>query len=192
MSRQHLSWQHLSISGISQLLLTGFWWNFKGSFLEPSLTDSDYQVNICPFNICPCEICPYQDYLRLTLCWPKFEGRFLEPFFNRCQPLWWYLSSQHLSWQHLSISGISQLLLSQFWPDFKGRSQFIFLLKFLEPDLFTKFFLTQNFFGPQIFLNLNILDNIFLDHNFFGPYSVWPKNFLLKVFFEHGSFLPWT
>ena len=33
LSRQHLSWRHLSISGISQLLLTRFWWNFKGSFL---------------------------------------------------------------------------------------------------------------------------------------------------------------
>ena len=75
LSRQHLSWRQLSISGISQLLL--------------------------------------------TRCWPNIKGRFLEPFFNRCQPLWGYLSSQHLS-----ISGISQLLLSQFWPKFKGRSQF--------------------------------------------------------------------
>ena len=28
-------------------------------------------------------------------CWPNFNGRFLEHFFNRCQQLWWYLSSQH-------------------------------------------------------------------------------------------------
>ena len=31
--------------------------------MEPSLTDSDYQVEICPGNICPGDICPYQEYL---------------------------------------------------------------------------------------------------------------------------------
>ena len=33
---------------------------------------------------------------------------------------WGHLSRQHLSWGHLSILGISQLLLTQFWPNFKG------------------------------------------------------------------------
>ena len=32
----------------------------------------------------------------------------------------WHLSRQHLSVRHLSISGISQLFLTQFWPNFKG------------------------------------------------------------------------
>ena len=67
----HLSRQHLSISGISQLFLTWFWWNFKGSFTEPSLTDSDYQVEICPGNICPGDICPYQDYP--SCYWPDVD-----------------------------------------------------------------------------------------------------------------------
>ena len=31
--------------------------------MEPSLTDSDYQVEIFPRNICPRNICPYQEYL---------------------------------------------------------------------------------------------------------------------------------
>ena len=42
LSRQHLSWWHLSISAISQLLLARFWPNFKGRFLGPSLTDLNY------------------------------------------------------------------------------------------------------------------------------------------------------
>ena len=39
------------MSVISQLLLARFWWNFKGSFLGASRTDSNYQADICPGNI---------------------------------------------------------------------------------------------------------------------------------------------
>ena len=63
MSKQHLSWQHLSISTISQLLLVRFWPNFKGRFLGPIWTYSNFQNDICSGNICPCDICPYQEYL---------------------------------------------------------------------------------------------------------------------------------
>ena len=73
---QHLSWWHLSISGISQLLLTRFWPNFKGRFLGLSWTDFNYHsiicpCNICPGNICPGNICPYQEYL--SCYWPDFD-----------------------------------------------------------------------------------------------------------------------
>ena len=51
--------------------MTWFWWNFKGSFLEPSLADSKYQIDICPGNICPGDICPYQEYLSSN--WPDFD-----------------------------------------------------------------------------------------------------------------------
>ena len=71
LSRQHLSWLHLSISGISQLLLTWFWWNFKGRFLRLSWTDFNYRSDICPGNICPGDICPYQEYL--SCYWPNFD-----------------------------------------------------------------------------------------------------------------------
>ena len=70
-SRQHLSWLHLSISGISQLLLSQFWSNFKCSFLGNFITDSNYQVDICPGNICPGDICPYQQYL--SYYWPILD-----------------------------------------------------------------------------------------------------------------------
>ena len=42
-----------SMSAISPLLPTRFWWNFKGSFLGTCRTDSNYQVDICWGNICP-------------------------------------------------------------------------------------------------------------------------------------------
>ena len=63
MSRQHLSWGHLSISAISLLLLTWFWPNFKISFLGPSLTDVDCLSDICQSNVWPGNICPFEQYL---------------------------------------------------------------------------------------------------------------------------------
>ena len=62
LSKQHLSWRHLSISTISQLLLVRFWPNFKGRFLGPIWTYSNFQNEICSSNICPCDIYPYQEY----------------------------------------------------------------------------------------------------------------------------------
>ena len=60
-----------SISAISQLLLTRFWWNFKGRFLWTFRTDSNCQGDICLRNICPRNICPYQEYL--SCYWPDFD-----------------------------------------------------------------------------------------------------------------------
>ena len=68
---QYLSWQHLSILGISHLLLIRFWPIFKGRFLGPSLTDANYHSKICPGNICPGNICPHQEYF--SYCWPNFD-----------------------------------------------------------------------------------------------------------------------
>ena len=56
---------------ISQLLLTRFWWNFKGRFLWIFRTYSNCQGDICPCNICPRDICPYQEYL--SCYWPDFD-----------------------------------------------------------------------------------------------------------------------
>ena len=61
----------LSISEISQLLLTRLWLNFKGRFLGLSWTDFNYCSNICPGNICPGNICPYQEHL--SCYWPNFD-----------------------------------------------------------------------------------------------------------------------
>jgi len=55
-----------SKSAISQLLLTRYWWNFKGRLLGTSRTDSNCHGDICPGNICP-----YQEYLNCY--WPDFD-----------------------------------------------------------------------------------------------------------------------
>ena len=39
--------------------MTQSWPNFKGRFLEPSLTDANRYGKICLVNICPGDICPY-------------------------------------------------------------------------------------------------------------------------------------
>ena len=56
------------------------------------------------------------------------------------------------------------------------RSKKILVQKNPCPKNFRQTNLTLNkldskIFGPQIFLNLNLLDEIFLDHNFFGSNS---------------------
>ena len=68
---QHLSWRHLSISAIFQLLLTWLWPNFKDRFLGPFLTYSNCHYDIFSGNICPCDICPYQEYL--SCHWPDVD-----------------------------------------------------------------------------------------------------------------------
>ena len=50
LSMQHLSWWHLSISGISLLLLNRFGPNFESRFVGQSLTDANFQGDICPGN----------------------------------------------------------------------------------------------------------------------------------------------
>ena len=99
-----------SMSLISQLLLTRFWPNFKDRFLGLSWTDSNCHSDICPGNICQGDICPYQEYL--SCYWPDFDQSLKVVFWDHLNRCW--LSGWHLSWQHLSISGISQLLLTQF------------------------------------------------------------------------------
>ena len=89
LSGQHLSRWHLSISGISQLLLIRFWPNFSGSFLGLSLTVANCHDTICSGNICPGDICTYQqseDKLELSsaklrsLSWVEAElGKIPKP-----------------------------------------------------------------------------------------------------------------
>ena len=125
---QHLSSRHMSISGISQLLLTRFWWNFKCRLLGTSRTDSNCHGDICPWNICPHDICPYQKYLSCD--WPDFDETLKVGSWEHLEQIPTVtvtFSRQHLFWGHLYISGISQLLLTWFWWNFKGS--------FLEPSL---------------------------------------------------------
>ena len=72
---------HLSISDISQLLVTLFEPDFKIRFLGPSLTDASCHGEICPGNICPDDICPFlisqMLKIKLTWFWRNFKRRFL-------------------------------------------------------------------------------------------------------------------
>ena len=61
------------------------------------------------------------------LIWTKLQSKLSGSIFNRCQLSQWHSSRQHLSWGHLSISAITQLILNQVWQNFKG--------KFLGPSL---------------------------------------------------------
>ena len=95
-----------------------------------------------------------------------------------------------MSWEHLSISAISQLLLIRFWPNI--LTQFWGALIFVDHILFG-----PNFCGPRNFLNPNLFDlnsfhqiffdlpSNFLTHNFYLNF-VYPKffglNFLAKFF----------
>ena len=71
MSRQHLSWGHLSISAIPQLLLALFGSNFKQRVLGTYTTDYNCHHDICPDNICPGDISPYRQYL--SCYWPDLD-----------------------------------------------------------------------------------------------------------------------
>ena len=70
--------RHLSISGISQLLLNQFWPNFKCRYLKTSRTDFSCHGDICPGNISPGDICPYQQYLSSDPTLTKLLG----PYFD--------------------------------------------------------------------------------------------------------------
>ena len=61
-----MSWGHLSISAISQLLLVRFGSNFKQRVRGTYTTDYN-----CHHDICPGNICPYQQYL--SCYWPDLD-----------------------------------------------------------------------------------------------------------------------
>ena len=79
---------------ISQLLVTQFWPNFKGRFLGPSSTDSNYNGDICPSNICHGDICPHQKYLS----WSNFDRTLNVGSWDHLTD-----ANYHFSWKHLSI-----------------------------------------------------------------------------------------
>ena len=121
------------------------------------------------------------------------------------------MSWQYLSWWHLSISGISQLILTLFWPNFKGR--FLVLLTIfnrcqlsrwhlsrqhlswqhlsiseISQLLLTKFFgsnyLGALIIGPKFFLDLNFVSTkFFLTQKCLRPNIFWGPMFLDPTFF---------
>ena len=149
-SGQHLSWQHLSISGIYQLLLTRFWPNFKGRFLGQSITDAKCHGDIFPGNIFPGIICPFPEYL--SCCWPNNEQTFWTQLWGLndnifCSKFFWH---------------------NFFWPQNVFEQKNTLNPNFFEPHIFDwTFFLTQHFLVPK-FVDLISLDLVFLTNNFFN------------------------
>ena len=92
LSRQHLSLRHLSLSFPTLFFVV----SDRARRYRLSFTTS---VKTTPV--------PGKKFRFLGLSWTDFNYH--------------SLSRQHLSSQHLSISGISQLLLTRFWPNFRGR-----------------------------------------------------------------------
>ena len=78
-----MSWGHLSISAISQLLLARFGSNFKQMVLGTYTTDYNYHHDISPGNICPGDICPYQQYL--SCYWPDFDQTLIKGSWEHIQ-----------------------------------------------------------------------------------------------------------
>ena len=108
------------------------------------------------------------------------------------------MSSQHLSWQHLSISGISQLLLSQFWPNFKDRSQifrakkflypkFVGLKKFLDQKSFWTLFFWTSFFWTTTFLDLTLFDSKIFCLKCFWTWIFFNKFFFMYLNMNEGN-----
>ena len=160
----------MSILGISQLLLTQFWPNFKGGFLGPSLADSNCHGDICPGNICPGNICPVQKYL--TCYWHNFYQTFWTQFFKALiyfgpeifldpvafRPKIYKKWTQNYSWQ------------KKIWTNF-----FLYLR-------------TLNF-GSKLFLDTTFL----MTNHFFAIFSaifffyfkfLWPQIFSPTIFFD--------
>ena len=154
-----MSQRHLSISGISQLLLTQFLPNFKGRLLGPFLTDANCHGDICPGNICPGDICPYQEYLSCYCFGPN--------------KLFWPLNLWDLKF-FLTNTFFGQNFLDQkiFENNF-FLTQYILDQKFVGNKIFpTQYFLDQKLLQPKIFRTKNLSTQRFLksfDPNFFGP-----------------------
>ena len=139
-----------------QQYLSYYWPDFDQTLKVGSMDCFEQILTvICQHNICPCDICPYQNYL--SCYWSDFGETLKLGFWTIFKK--YQVSQWHLSRKHLSCSGISRLLLTQFQPNF------------LDP----KFFWTQHFFCPWIkkksFLNklfCSFLHNIFVSKIVFG------------------------
>ena len=108
--------------GISQLLLTRFWWNFKGRFLEHLEQNPSVRVTFVHATFVLATYVHIRNISAVTdPILMKLYREVPGNIYNRFQLSRWHLSRQHLLWWHLYISGISQLLLTQFGLNFKGK-----------------------------------------------------------------------
>ena len=197
--RQHLSWLHLSISGISQPLLTQFWLHFKSRFLGSFKTDSNCQGDICPGNLCSGHICPYMRNISAVtdLILTKLKGRFMGPSLDANR-------HSHICPGNICPGNISpyQQYISTYWHNQNFWTTFFGGLNFCEPAFFldkTSFdqnniWIKQSFylnvFEPDFF-TLNLLDRKSLGgQHFLYIKTFWAFIFLNKMLFGPTFFDP--
>ena len=138
----------LSIYGISHLLLTRCWTNFKGGFLEPSLTDANRYGDTCWVNISG------MSQLLLTKLWANFKCRSKKKKFD-----FNFWEPDHFTWSFLYHKLWSSKFFGPqnvFWPNFFLRLYF-FKLNVLDNIFWTLLFFTKFFFDPTL-LDLKFLD----------------------------------
>ena len=176
----------MSISGISQLLLTQFWWNFKGSFLGTSRTDSNYQVDICPGNICPGDICPYQEYL--SCYWPDVDQTLKVGSRNHLQQMptvmVLFIYSTFVLVTLVPFRNISAVTNSDLIKLLRKITKKYFDVLFLEPDHFTQNFCTHNLLDSK--LDLSFFKPKYLEQNFLGP-----TFYFTQIFSDPTPILTW-
>ena len=169
MSRQHLSWRHLSISRISQLLFSWFWPKFKSRFLGPSWPYSSCRGDICPDNICPDNICPYQQYLISAV--------------NTHHPP--KLNVRNIS--AVTVPEVYQTLRVGPWDHLEHiiAKKNVAKKKFAEKKIWRKKKFRQNFFAHKQFLTRNFFSPKFFFCHFFLPNKIFLPNFFLPNKFFH-------
>ena len=164
-------------------------------------------MDICPCNICPCDICPYHEYL--SCHWPDFHQTL--NLFSKLLPKITldnlrqlsngHLSMEHLSLRHLSISGMSQLSLTRFSPNFKGRSlgqswrysiyHSEICKKFQQQQILPKKF-RQKKIAKKCLPKRNFGKKSFFDKNIFcAKRNFTPKKFCQQKICQQKNFFHW-
>ena len=153
----------------TQLLLSRFWWNFKGRFLESSLTDANRYGGICPVNICPGNNSPNQEYA--CFYWLEFDQTIKVDSKKNVLKFFWARSFYLKFW----------------YPKFFGPKIFLDLDLFSTLIFWITFFCTKPFFGLTLFWPQIFLGTILLSLKFFGHGLFLDKKFLDLFFYENSN-----
>ena len=144
----HMSWWHLSILGICQLLLIQFWPNFKGRILGPSLEDANSILLSSQ----------HMSWRHLSisaisqLLLSQFLPNFWEPIFFGALILFWNKFILTLIFFRPTIFVYPKFFYCLHPNIFWSKKFFCqhLDLKYFEPTIFnTTFFWTQIFGGPK-------------------------------------------
>ena len=142
MSTQQLSWGHLSTSGISQLLLTKSWHNFKCRVLWPSLRKANCHNDIFPTYVLAIfvhirKISAVIDTILTKLFDPIFWGPWFLSKICFCPNIFW---TKFVLWPTFFRAMGALIFRQQFFVFYETSSDpnicwaNFFYLNFLEPD----------------------------------------------------------